>query len=75
MYIPNYKYMFVYIYMIYWNTFLPFFGPWHIAARPAWSPFLVTPQVAGRQICTKVMGVSGWMNVMSEGGGMWGSLA
>ena len=38
MYIPNYKYMFVYIYMIYWNTFLPFFGPWHIAARPAWSP-------------------------------------
>jgi hypothetical protein len=39
------------------------------------APFLVTPQVAGRQIRTKVMGVSGWMNVMSEGGGLWGSLA
>ena len=52
MYIPNYKNMFVYIYIyiMYWNTFLPFFGPWHIAARPASS----AP--------TKVMGVSGWMN-------------
>ena len=64
MYVPNYKYMFVYIYIyiLYWNRFLPFFGPWNISLH----------DLPGAP--TKVMGVSGWMNVMSEGGGISGEI-